>query len=149
MDLDNDVKFVVRHYRKEAFSTDKGWRRLGIATQSWWRRGRVAAAVAAVIAVGATAAIYVSDRSVTKSAEVTVMEKTVGESTLSAVRAIDFDNAPLTAVAEEIQRVYGVEIENLPAGADDYRLTLHYEGNVKDLIGHINDILDTNLQLRE
>lgn len=65
------------------------------------------------------------------------------------VRAIDFDNASLTDVIAKINEVYGISVTNLPANADSYRLSLHYEGNVVELVETINDILDTELTIKE
>ena len=57
-DNDNNIRFVVRHYRKGLFSADAAWRRLGIApSMSIWRRYRVAAVLAGAIALSAAAAI--------------------------------------------------------------------------------------------
>ena len=51
------VTFVTRHYREGAFSVKNGWQRLGIELPVRWTPLRIAAGIAAVIAIGATAAM--------------------------------------------------------------------------------------------
>lgn len=142
---DHDIDFVARHYRKDAFDIKQGWRRLALTSQGGWRRLKVAATVAVLLAMGATAAIVLT-RTDNKPAErETTVEMQPAASILTAVRAIDFDNAPLTDVVTEIYNVYGVEIGNLPENAASLRLSLHYEGNVEDLVASINEILNCEL----
>ena len=52
-------------------------------------------------------------------------------------------------VVDRIREVYGVEVVNLPDNADNYRLSLHYEGNPMELVETINDILDINMTIKE
>ena len=61
---------------------------------------------------------------------------------------IDFEYAALPEVVKQIEKVYGVEIINMPEDADSYHLTLHYEGDASDLINTINEILGTNLKIK-
>ena len=70
------------------------------------------------------------------------------EDTKTIVRIIDFDDAPLSAVIEEINHVYGVEVTDMPADAAETRLTLHYEGDVVGLIETINETTGTELRLK-
>ncbi|MDE6100234.1 MAG: DUF4974 domain-containing protein, partial [Paramuribaculum sp.] len=65
------------------------------------------------------------------------------------IRTIDFENAPLEEVVARISEVYGVSITDVPAEASDYRLSLHYEGNVVDLVGTINELLAIDLKIVE
>lgn len=143
-----DIDFVARHYRRGKFAVDAGWRRLGIGRVSVWRRFRVAAAVAAVLALSATAAIiyneYHKDETPPKTA-------TVGKkmSPMAEVRVIDFENAPLPEVVRKIESVYGVKVKNLPELPEKYVLSLHYEGTPGDLIAVINEILGTKMTVAE
>lgn len=144
------VTFVTRHYRKGAFSVKNGWQRLGIGLPVRWTPLRIAASIAVVIAIGATAAMvtvrYLGEGSVHPEDPVAIP---AAVSSRNIVRAIDFDDAGLPAVLEEIRNVYGVEITNEPADAASYRLSLHYEGNADDLIATINDIFDIELIIIE
>lgn len=146
---DKDLRFVARHYRKGAFSADKAWSKLGIGRRGWWSRSRIAAAVAAIVVLGATAAIVIRQYEPTPKQEITVNAEPSFETRMEAVKVIEFDNAPLPAVTEEIKKVYGIEVAGLPTDSDSVRLTLRYEGNVRGLIENINEILDTNLSIKE
>lgn len=59
------------------------------------------------------------------------------------IERIEFHDAPLKDVASDIERVYDVKINNVPAG--DIRLTISYEGTAADAVETINDLLGTNL----
>lgn len=145
---ESDIKFVARHYRQGAFSTSAGWRKLGITASTWWSKSKIAAAIAGVVVLGATASIIINRHFITgtsASNEIT----TSTPATTHIVKAIDFVDTPLPAVVEEINRVYDVNVTNLPDEASSYRLTLHYQGNATDLINTINDILDTDMQIEE
>ncbi len=141
--FEDSERFVARHYRHDAFRADRALRRLGIVA-SPWRRWRVAAAVAVGIALTGTAAWMLSRPEPTLSpAPVEV----VAENAFTAVRAVEFENAPLTEVAEGIRDTYGVNIAGIPDNAAELRLTLRFEGNVEDLIEAINDILGTSITI--
>lgn len=58
---------------------------------------------------------------------------------------IDFSDAPLEEVIGEIEDTYGVKITNIPT--EEYNLTLHYEGNVTELVAIINELLNINLKI--
>lgn len=142
-----DIDFVVRHYRQGRFSAAAGWRRLGIGRAAAWRRFRVAAAVAAIIVVSATAAVVFRQYYVSDSAPETVTAPAV--SPLQEVKVIDFDNASLEEVVAKIESTYGVEVNNLPADEEQYSLSLHYQGNPAELIEVINEILGTEMTVTE
>ncbi|PWB06006.1 hypothetical protein C5O24_10620, partial [Paramuribaculum intestinale] len=81
-------------------------------------------------------------------------DKIVNESvrpaaSLETVKIIDFENTPLPTVISKIKEVYGVEVINVPENAGEYRLSLHYEGNAVDLVATINDILETQMSVKE
>lgn len=106
----------------------------------------MAAALAGVIALSAAAAIiYQQYNNVEPAKE----PETLVVSPMETVRVVDFENAPLPVVVERIREVYGVEVEGLPENADDYVLSLRYEGTPVDLIDTINDILSTEMTVRE
>lgn len=136
---EKDIKFIARHYRKGRFSVEKGWRQLNIRPVSIWRRIRVAAAVAAVIVLSATAAVIYNHYT----------PQTEQSAPVEIVRVIDFENTPLPTVIAEIREVYGVEIDNIPENAAEYNLSLRYEGNAVDLVATINDILETQMTVKQ
>lgn len=145
--MDNkNIDFVTRHYRKGLFSSDAAWRRLGIAPVAWWKRYRVAAAVALGVIISATAAIVYRDYQLAVGNN---SEQTIAASPLAEVKAIDFENAPLTEVVTKIETVYNVKIGNLPPAPEKYELSLHYEGTPTDLIAVINEILGTQMTVAE
>ena len=65
------------------------------------------------------------------------------------VKVIDFENTALPVVISKIKEVYGVEVINVPENAETYYLSLHYEGNAVDLVLTINEILDTEMRVKE
>lgn len=145
--MDNkDLDFIARHYRKGRFSADAGWRRLGIAHVPSWRRYRVAAAIAAVVVLTATAGLLYREYSASTADSI---EEVRTSAPLEAVRVIDFENAPLAEVVKKIESVYGVKVVNLPESTEGYKLSLHYEGNPADLIATINEILGTQMEVVE
>lgn len=142
-----EVDFIARRYKKGRFSPDAGWRRLGIAPISIWRRYRVAAAVAATVILSATAAIVYKEYRMDEVPQQAVPVKIT--SPLKEVKVIDFENAPLPEVVKKIETVYGVKVEGVPASPEEYVLSLHYEGTPTDLISVINDILETEMTVSE
>ena len=142
-----DIDFVARHYRKGRFSADAGWKRLGIAPVSFWKRYRVAAAVAALVVISATAAIIYQEY---LTGDVTPQATdSPAPSPLAEVKVIDFENASLPDVIKKIETLYNVKVENIPEQDKEYELSLHYEGTPTDLIAVINDILGTQMTVIE
>ncbi|MBD5365606.1 MAG: DUF4974 domain-containing protein [Bacteroides sp.] len=142
-----DIDFVARHYQKGHFSAEAGWKRLGIAPVSFWKRYRVAAAIAAMIVISATAAIiYQEYLTVDVTQQVTDSPTT---SPLVEVKVIDFENASLPDVIKKIETLYNVKVENIPDQDKEYVLSLHYEGTPTDIIAVINDILGTQMIVTE
>ena len=142
-----EVDFIASRYKKGRFSPDAGWRRLGIAPVSIWRRYRIAAAVAATVILSATATILYREYHLNDVSQQTIPIETV--SPLAEVKVIDFENAPLTDVVNKIESVYRVKVEGMPASPEEYVLSLHYEGTPTDLISLINDILGTEMTVTE
>lgn len=139
-----EIDFIARHYRKGCFSPDAAWRRLSIAPSAWWRKYRVAAAVAAMVILTATATMFYREYSIDN-----VPEEVNQASPLTVVKVIDFDNAPLPEVIEKIESVYNVRVGQLPDSPEKYVLTLRYEGTPTDLIAIINEILGTQMTVEE
>lgn len=147
MKEDKNIDFVARHYREGSFSVEKALRRIRPVATGWWTRGRIAAAVVVLLAVSATAAVMIG-----KSMSVSNTPPAAEEQTLppeAVVRIIDFEEAPLPTVIKKIGEVYGVEIAGVPENADDYTLSLHYEGSATDLIETINTILGTEMKVKK
>ena len=146
----DNIEFVARHYRADAFSRKDAWNAMGLGKIRRLRRLKVAAAVAGIVAFTAAAAIFVRYEmrhdNVENAGLPSVEESSVQQ---QFVTVLDFDNATLPEVLECIRTVYGQEVENVPDNADSYRLTLHYEGNAADLIYTINDILGTEMSIKK
>lgn len=149
--MDKEFDFVVKRYRSGCFDADTGWKRLGIAKVSIWRRYRAAAAVVAAVVISASAAI-IYDRYQTQKDEHQPIENiTPGTPAMSLteVKVIDFENASLSEVVAKIESVYNVRIENVPQEEPGQKLSLHYEGTPTDLIDIINGILGTEMSVTE
>lgn len=147
MNEGKNIEYVAKHYRKGKFNADRGWKRLGIVRQFWnWKRISAAAAVGVVVVSAAAFAVYEN-----YFAETTPQQKVITNTASPAymVKAIDFESAPLPRVIESIENTYEVRISNVPEDADDFNLSLHYEGNAFELVETINDILDINLTVEE
>lgn len=142
------ISFVARHYRKGSFSADKAWSALAIPSASKWRRLRVAAAVAVVVVLSATAAVIYNHYEHTAALPETE-DALIQAPQSETVRVIDFEDANLPVVVAKIREMYNVEIYNLPDDAEDYRLSLHYEGTADDLVMTINYLLGTELKIRQ
>lgn len=151
MDSDKNIDFVARHYRRDAFSASEAWKEMGIGVSTWRRRIRIAAVIAIVLAVSATATVFIHRQLTAQDSTTQTVhtEQPAVQAPESIVRTIDFDNATLPEVLDRIRQVYGLEVENIPADADSYRLTLHFEGNATDLLGMINEILGTELKIKQ
>ncbi len=149
MEENRDIKFIASHYRNGMFKVEPALRRIRHHSTRWWTRSRIAAACIGATILTASAAFFIHHNYFSTSpAE---MEQVAPASIPSAeiVRAIDFEDAPLPVVVAKIKEVYGVDVINLPVDADNYSLSLHYEGTALDLIETINDILDTEMTIQE
>lgn len=146
--MEEEISYIAKRYLKGKFSVEKSWRRLQIGPSAKIRRLRVAAAVASVIALSATGAI-IYQQSTSHPAKEVQHPATRVVPPMEAVKVIDFEDAALPEVVSRIKEVYGVEISNLPENEGEYRLSLHYEGNVSDLVDAINDILGTQMVVKE
>ena len=148
-DLDREIGFIARHYKAGLFNTEKALRKIRPTIREIWSWQKIAAASCILIVIGATAALLIRDSY--NSEKPTEIENTQSPviPLESISKVIDFDDTPLPVVIEQINLVYDVEIRNIPPEAESYRLSLHYEGNVIDLIDSINEILGINLEIEK
>lgn len=147
------LNFVTSHYREGAFRPDPDLFRTKRSFQQLLRRHGVAAAVVAGILTVAACAVVLSLRDaeiheqlITPAETEQSVEPTV-ENTADSVVKLEFTDAPLSEVVEEIEKSYNVTVENIPA--TDLRLTLSYEGTATDLVDTINELLGTKLKISE
>lgn len=147
--MKEEVTYIAKRYRKGKFSVDKGWKRLNIKPTFKWSGFKIAAAVASVVVLSATAAVIYHQYELNDTTHKPVKESVKSAVSLEAVKVIDFENTPLPTVISKIKEVYGVEVVNVPGNAGEYQLSLHYEGNAVDLVATINDILETEMSVRE
>lgn len=143
-----NIDFVVKHYKKGLFSIEPALYRIKGFKKKIWTLPKVAAISSLIIAIGATAAILITHSLNQKEigTQVPVIEK-ISPAFVSHI--IDFDDAPLLAVVEQINLIYSVEIENIPENAEEIYVSLHYEGTALDLIETLNEILGTNMKIKE
>lgn len=144
-----EIRFIAEHYRKGLFAVEPALRRIRPGAVKWWSRSRIAAACVAAIILTATAAVFVHNSYFSDTAPSEQMSQQPDIPIAEIVRVIDFEDAPLPIVVEKIKEVYGVEVDNLPKNAGEYHLSLHYEGSAIDLVETINDILDTEMTIKE
>lgn len=150
MTEDKDIRFIARHYAPGKFNVKKGWTRMGIDTHTaFWRPLRVAAAIAGVVAISATATFIYHTYTAAPDANIAAPYSHPSVAPELAVKVIDFENAPLTVVAKRINEVYGVDVMNLPPDAENMKLSLHYEGNALELVDTINEILGTQMSIKK
>lgn len=143
-----EIKYIAERYKSERFSTDKAWSSMGFRRLSWWTVNRAAAAIVLAVGLTATAAIVIN-RHLASPEDETGQETVVPDTAVSAVKVIDFEDTALPEVIKQIKKIYGIEIENIPENASDYKLSLHYEGNVENLVATINEILDIQLSVKK
>ena len=146
---EKDIDFIADHYSDDIFSPETGWRKFRSALGLRRRRYGVAAAVAAIIAVTATAAIVGYEHQLKDTVTVKSEVETSGAPEVEETRVLVFDHTRLTDVVETVETEYSVEIGNIPANSDEYELTLRYEGTPLELIEAINEILGIHLTLSE
>lgn len=142
-----EIDFIARRYKEGKFVSEQGWRRLGIARRSSLVRYRAAAAIGVLVVLSAAAAFVFKEYKINGAGE--KPEPTENVCRLREVKVIDFECAHLSEVIEEIESVYGVNVENIPTSPENYELSLHYEGTASELIAIINDILGTEMTVTE
>lgn len=150
--MESSEKFVVRHYRRGAFDQRRAWMAMGIRVQWWKSPLRVAAAIAAIAALTATATLVYRSVAAPEPAVVqtdTCAVKPSLDVLLATPHPITFTDARLCEVVREIERVYGVKIAGVSENNAEYRLTLKYEGRVTELVEQINEVLGTSLTVEK
>lgn len=146
---EESIDFVTLYYCKGAFDADRALRMIRfLPAVPWWRRrGVVAAAIGGALVASAAVFTYIvpdredGDRVPTEQVD-TPAAKT--SAPVLEIKKIEFADAPLSRVVEEIESVYSVKVTNVPVDGD-YHLTLSYEGTAEDLVETINDLLGTSL----
>lgn len=148
MSFDKDIDFIAKYYKKGLFTIEPALYRIKGFRKKIWTLPKIAAISSFIIAIGTTAAILITNSYHHKETrvEIPVIEKT---SPMLVSHVIDFDDAPLTVVVEQINLIYGVEVENIPINADELYVSLHYEGTALDLVETLNEILGTNMRIIE
>lgn len=147
--FEEEIEFIAKYYKSDLFNTEKTLNKIRpvIRTIRSWQR--IAAVSFGVITLSMAVAFLIRNLYYSEAPE--KIETTVSPNVPleSVSQVIDFDDAPLSVVISQIETVYNVEVMNVPEDETTYRLSLHYEGNVIDLIDTINDILGTNLEIKE
>lgn len=141
-----EIRFIAKHYKKGLFAVEPALRRIRPAASRWWTRSRIAAACIGAVILTASATLFVHHKYFV-SPPVEMQPSSLPAAHI--VRAIDFEDAPLPVVVAKIKEVYGIDVVNLPDNAEEYSLSLHYEGSASDLVDTINDILDTEMYIME
>lgn len=144
-----EIKFITKHYRKGLFAVEPALRRIKPIASGWWTRSRIAAACIATTILTATATIFIHNNYYLNHPAEFEQNEHSSIPVEKIVRTIDFENAPLPIVVAKIREVYGVDVVNLPDNAEEYTLSLHYEGSAIDLVDTINDIVDTEMIIQE
>lgn len=145
--FNQSLRFVVRHYRPGAFVPDA--RTLGVVKPMFFTRKKAAAAafIGCVLAASAiTWYTVVHQPTASPVAQPECVEESRMEE-MAETRLIEFNNADLHEVVAQIEKTYGVKIAGMPA--DEYRLTLSYEGTATEIVDMINSVLGTDLKIEE
>lgn len=149
-DVNREISFVAKYYKEGLFNADKTLRKIKPALRKIWTWQKIAAVSCIIVTMGASAAFLIHDYYISEPRQNNIEETAAPIPTSKSIsKVIDFDDTPLPIVIEQISLVYGVEISNIPIDAENYRLSLHYEGNASDLIETINEILGINLKINE
>ena len=146
--VQKEVEFIAGHYKEGLFAAEPALYRIKGFKKRFLTVPKIAAISSFVIAIGAMAAILITkpyDHKETGTG-IPAIEKV---SPVSVSRVIDFDDVPLTAVVEQIRLIYNVDVTDMPQDADELYVTIHYEGTVSDLIETLNEILGTNMRIKE
>lgn len=144
---EEEIEFVAKNYRHGAFNAKTAWAQMGLAAHRRRFVLRVAASIAAIAILSATAALIIKNTDIFTSP--THVEQPGVHTETSVSKVIDFDNTPLSEVLASISETYSIEVDNVPDNAAELKLTLHYEGDAAKLIETINDILDTDITIKK
>ena len=146
-DLEKEAGFIARHYKRGLFVVDKALKKIKPDSYKWWTIPKIAAASAFIVVLSATAAVLLKETYYSDKEEPEIIKEEIQIQPEMVSKIIDFDDAPLPVVIDRMRMVYGVEITNIPTNADEYHVTLHYEGNAIDLIDTINEIHGIKLEI--
>ena len=104
MSIDKDIDFIAKHYRKGLFSVEPALIKVRGIRRVIWTFPKIAAVSSIIIAIGATAAILITNSYNSQDIETKapVIEKT---SPALVSRVIDFDDTPLPVVVDKINTV--------------------------------------------
>lgn len=144
-----DIEYIAGKYRPGLFAVEPALRRIKPVVRKRWTPAHVAAAAAAAVVLSVTAAVVIHESRIPESPAQETKTMTAPAADGHTVKVIDFEETPLPVVIESIREVYGVDVTGMPANADDYTLSLHYEGTAADLIETINEILGTEMTVRK
>lgn len=146
--IEDEIDFVSRYYEDGSLMPRQGWHRFTLThAMPKWRRNIAAACIGAVVLVASASVYYVMNTtSQTSTADeiIQIQEEVITSNPFKVVK-IQFNDATLSEVVTEIEKVYGVKISNIPE--EETRLTISYEGNAYDVVETINDLLGTNLNI--
>lgn len=145
--LDEDIQFIAHYYRDDTLLPGSGWKQFISSHNLSHFRRNVAAAAACVVVLVASASIYfISTYHEVAPEEATtpVQSQTIHASEIN--QKIEFHDASLNEVVAEIERVYSVRVLNVPT--EEIRITISYEGTASDVVETINELFDTNLQIK-
>ena len=146
-DFEKEVGYIAKYYKEGLFNSVRALRKIKPVLRKVWTLPRIAAASCIIIVLGATAGLLIKNSYYSEKPTETIQPEVREIPMESISKVIDFDDTPLPVVIDQINIVYNVEITNIPTNADNYRLSLHYEGNAEDLIESINEILGINLEI--
>lgn len=148
--FDEDSGFIARHFKEDAYRPVYSF---GISDSFKNRRRRVSrwvAASVAAIALTATAVVMSyqlrTDNNAIEPAVVSLPGAAEVDRSDEIIR-LEFNDAPLSEVDDGVEDAYGVTLTNVPEG--DLRLTLSYEGNAKDFIETVNELLGTDIRIEK
>lgn len=152
-DLENfnkETRFVAKHFKPDSF---KPLYSFGIADAFKNKRRRVIKWVAAsVVGVTLSAAAIVITYQVRNAEKESEPEAITTQSVERIDRSeevirLEFTDAPLAEVVKGVEEAYGVTLTNVPDA--DLHLTLSYEGNARDFIDTVNELLGTDIRIEK
>ena len=147
-EIDEDLQNVVRHFKYGTLLPQSGWQRFKLTNKiTTHRRRNIAASIAAAV-LAASASIYYygnSENLKENQREIEILHEHTPEISVDKSEKIYFKDASLKEVVNEIERIYGVTITNVPQ--EDKRITISYEGTASDVVETINDLMGINLTI--
>lgn len=145
--IEEDIQFVTRYYRDDTLLPARGWRLFRASHGISFFRRNIAAAAVILIVLSASASFYFYTRNNAPSTEqpaVSVPSTTISLAETS--QKIEFRNADLKKVVEEIERIYEVKITGVPER--EIKVTISYEGTAAEVIETLNELFDTELSIK-